>query len=637
MERAFDGVNERISQVEAASRSTVSPIQKAMASLAERLQAIEEFSNPGGVSAQAIDIPSFDDFEDTPPVAPKPEKQAEKPAPAKSSVADLTIPSIPEEDEIGDPWATEDETFGSGSDFDAPTDDSFDSFNSDGPDAAFDLDATEFDEPDELPDADPFATPGSASGMDYLSRAREAAKSAQEPKKARGGTKAVKSKAKGSGSKLPIIAAASVLAIAAIGTAGFMMMRGKQESSQNFLDGSSSSSRVDESSILMPDIGDMTGDNVMDDSAVDAPTDMLDGEDAAEPAMDLDAPSSEAPASEPAAEAPARAEVEAEPAAVTNPPRQAESPSAAPASVEPDREASAAATRSLNQTEMAEVRTPVPPPAQPAQPNPIQQYQAGIDLIENGRIADGVELVRAAAEDGLAAAQYRVSKLYENGQGVPRDLAQSRAWTARAAEGGSVKAMHDLAVFYANGEGGPLNYAGAVQWFRQAAEYGLVDSQYNLGVLYEQGMGVTADEGQALYWFGVAQKSGDAAAGPKVAELSGRLDPALVDNTLARVSAYTPKPSDPIANGRFPAQAVSASPATAQPASSTSGSEQAAMIQRAQTLLNELGYGVGVADGEFGAQTRSAILAFQAANGYAQSGQVTPTLLRQLSMVRDSL
>ena len=54
------------------------------------------------------------------------------------------------------------------------------------------------------------------------------------------------------------------------------------------------------------------------------------------------------------------------------------------------------------------------------------------------------------------------------------------------------------------------------------------------------------------------------------------------------------------------------------------------MIREAQDLLNLLGYNAGGADGEFGSQTRQAIITFQAANSLPQSGAVTPTLLRQL-------
>ncbi len=61
------------------------------------------------------------------------------------------------------------------------------------------------------------------------------------------------------------------------------------------------------------------------------------------------------------------------------------------------------------------------------------------------------------------------------------------------------------------------------------------------------------------------------------------------------------------------------------------------MVIQAQNLLNQMGYNAGGADGQFGSQTRNAIIAFQRANGFPQSGTVTPTLVRQLRAVRDTL
>ena len=94
-------------------------------------------------------------------------------------------------------------------------------------------------------------------------------------------------------------------------------------------------------------------------------------------------------------------------------------------------------------------------------------------------------------------AEYRLAKLYERGEGVPRDMAAARSWTEKAAIGGNRLAMHDLAVFYAEGDAGPQSYAAAVEWFRAASDLGLVDSQYNLAVLYEQGLGLSRGQGRS--------------------------------------------------------------------------------------------------------------------------------------------
>jgi localization factor PodJL len=126
------------------------------------------------------------------------------------------------------------------------------------------------------------------------------------------------------------------------------------------------------------------------------------------------------------------------------------------------------------------------------------QYQLALQHLGGGRTQEGVTLLRRAADRGFAMAQYRLAKLYERGEGVTTDLALARQWTERAAAAGNRRAMHDLGVYFARGEGAPLDEAAAFRWFRQAAELGVADSQYNLGVLYQQGRGVNASASEAL-------------------------------------------------------------------------------------------------------------------------------------------
>lgn len=668
VDRAMNKVSARIAQVEQATSSSISPIQRAMSSLAERLQSVEEFSNPNGTSkpmdplafdsfdAKLTPADGVDDFDASPePPAPKPEAKTEPEAKSKPAAPAMDFPDIPEPDEMAappkpaktsdpkDPWA-DDEPFVAGDGFKGEELDS-DEFGSDLPDTRFDLDAAEFDH-DKMPDDgfDPVAD--STSGMDYLSRARAAAQAAQDPKKSRTAPK--NNLKSGSSSKLPLIAAASMLALTAAGTAGYLLMRGKQDNGLSYVDGNQNG-QIGQNAVIVPD---PTG--VPMPEAGEGEDSLLSGE-LASPDMSSD-PSGETILPVEDAE-PETVEAVKHVAAETPEPR-VETPavvdvpevtSSAPTPEE--MAADSSATRSLNQAQINSaiaippqsrpvsqpVRQPVAQPvnAAPAVPAPVASYLSGVELLETGRIADGATLMREAADAGLPIAQYRMAKLYENGQGVPRDLSQSRAWTARAAEGGNIKAMHDLAVFYAEGEGGQQNYAGAVQWFRNAAEYGLIDSQYNLGVLYEQGLGVTADPEEALYWFMVAQKSGDQGAGPKISEMSSQLDPAVVSQVRARADVYVPLPGNDQANGRFPASLSGAAPAGQAQVASQPVDGRTALIRDAQTLLDELGYNVGVADGQFGNRTLNAILAFQSSNGYPQSGQVTPTLIRQLEAALD--
>lgn len=248
--------------------------------------------------------------------------------------------------------------------------------------------------------------------------------------------------------------------------------------------------------------------------------------------------------------------------------------------------------------------------------DPVALHDQALELLQSGEKAKGVQMLKDAASRGLIMADYRLAKLYERGEGVPRDMAASRSWTEKAAVGGNVKAMHDLAVFYAEGDAGPQSYAAAVEWFRQASDHGLVDSQYNLAVLYEQGLGLSQDKNEAAYWYEVAGRAGDQDAGRRARALLGEMQATQAEAIKRKARAFAPKPGIPRANGEFGVRAWDvASPA---------------QITEAQKLLSKLGFSAGPPDGRMNTRTAEAIRQFERNNDMPVTGQASVSLVRQL-------
>ena len=191
----------------------------------------------------------------------------------------------------------------------------------------------------------------------------------------------------------------------------------------------------------------------------------------------------------------------------------------------------------------------------------VAEYELALQRIAAGRGQDGMTLLHRAADHGMPMAQYRLAKIYERGEGVPIDLTQARQWTERAAAGGNRRAMHDLGVYYARGEGAALDEQAAYRWFRQAAELGVTDSQYNLGVLYQQGRGVAASPAEALFWFLVAARQGDSDASARATALESQLQQPQVDQAQARAEAFRPRAVSGPANGEFGPRPWSTAPA----------------------------------------------------------------------------
>jgi localization factor PodJL len=429
---------------------------------------------------------------------------------------------------------------------------------------------------------------------DYLARARKAAQAAAVQ-----GSRALKHEntPKASGRKVgkPVIIAASAVAVAAAAGGGYLYLRGKSADGPSQPPTSAAAPSVPASQpARAATSAQPAGEDPADDILFTE-----DGDAAAVPAVTGDEAPATVKAPAPSAEADPVAADSAETGTTVPEPRPA-APSPAPAP--------APATPTLESAAQSGDR--------------IAQYQLGVETLQAGRIAEGVGLIDTAARAGLPVAQYRLSKLYERGQGLPRDIAEARRWTDRAAKGGNVKAMHDLAVFFAEGEGGAQSYAEAAVWFRRAAEFGVVDSQFNLAVLYEQGLGVSPDMEQAYFWYQVAQGNGDEMAGARAREVGARLTSAATENTGRRAAAFEAKRPLNAPNGIFPPQAWEQA--------------QADPVRSVQADLARLGFNPGPVDGQMGSRTRSAILAYQRANGLSPTGRIDDALLSSLAGSRAS-
>jgi peptidoglycan hydrolase-like protein with peptidoglycan-binding domain len=122
------------------------------------------------------------------------------------------------------------------------------------------------------------------------------------------------------------------------------------------------------------------------------------------------------------------------------------------------------------------------------------------------------------------------------------------------------------------------------------------------------------------------------------------VDGALSDKTRAAISAFQSKrglpvtgiPSDDLLRQILLGDSVASAPPTGSVAATDSIAAKAAesaTIKRVQEILADLGYAPGPIDGAWGANTASAVSAFQRDRNIAQTGQITPQLLNELRRV----
>ena len=259
--------------------------------------------------------------------------------------------------------------------------------------------------------------------------------------------------------------------------------------------------------------------------------------------------------------------------------------------------------------------------------DPVAQFQLGLSYLEQGRTDEGVSLIRKSANQNQPAAQYRLAKLYEIGEGVSQDSEMARQLTERAARNGNRIAMHDLALYYAEGRGGvEADLPTAAKWFEKAAERGVVDSQFNLGVLFESGQGMPKNVTDAFVWYSIAASQGDQFAKTRVEVLKETLDQNDLVAAASRTAKFKPVKIDETANGIFRNVAWAKSNKT------KAAGEKVSQVRQAQTMLSELGYEIGGADGSVGPKTRAAIISFERANSLPETGRVNASLIDRLEL-----
>ena len=102
------------------------------------------------------------------------------------------------------------------------------------------------------------------------------------------------------------------------------------------------------------------------------------------------------------------------------------------------------------------------------------------------------------AEYGDANAQYRLGKMYERADRMPKDINKAIYWYNKAAEQNHPGAIMALAELYYYGVEVKQNVHLAFKYFNLAAQNNNMEAIYCLGQMYEQGVGTAKDLVKAM-------------------------------------------------------------------------------------------------------------------------------------------
>jgi uncharacterized protein len=158
----------------------------------------------------------------------------------------------------------------------------------------------------------------------------------------------------------------------------------------------------------------------------------------------------------------------------------------------------------------------------------VEAFRQGAEYYHVGELEAAFDAFSEAAEHGNAIAQWKVGKMYAQGEGIAEDDYKAFQMFSRIADTHAedspyspvaqvvADAFVNLGNYYKHGiaaAGIQPNLRRAVELYTHAASYfGDADAQYQLARLYLEGNGVNSDPNQAARWLNLAARKNHAAA-----------------------------------------------------------------------------------------------------------------------------
>ena len=123
------------------------------------------------------------------------------------------------------------------------------------------------------------------------------------------------------------------------------------------------------------------------------------------------------------------------------------------------------------------------------------------------------------ANQNDAKACYNLGLMYQDGDGVAKNLDEAVKWYTKSANLGYKEAQYTLGALVFQRQIQTISYSQAVTYYEQAAQQGHVKSQLNLGMLYFRGDVIAQDLSAAVQWLSLAASNNNSEAQGYMAQL----------------------------------------------------------------------------------------------------------------------
>lgn len=151
-----------------------------------------------------------------------------------------------------------------------------------------------------------------------------------------------------------------------------------------------------------------------------------------------------------------------------------------------------------------------------AQANTLEEARQKL-LQKDYAAAHAIYLSLASQNDAKAC--YNLGLMYQQGDGVSRNLDEAVKWYTRSADLNYAEAQYTLGSLVFQRQIQSISYPQAVDYYAQAAKRGHVKSQLNLGMLYLRGDVIAQNIPDAVYWLSLAASNRNSEAQGYLADL----------------------------------------------------------------------------------------------------------------------
>lgn len=151
-----------------------------------------------------------------------------------------------------------------------------------------------------------------------------------------------------------------------------------------------------------------------------------------------------------------------------------------------------------------------------AQANTLEEAKAKL-AEKDFAAAHAIYLSLANQNDAKAC--YNLGLMYQDGDGVAKNLDEAVKWYTKSADLGYKEAQYTLGALVFQRQTQSISYPQAVSYYEQAAKQGHVKSQLNLGMLYFRGDVIAQDLPAAVQWLSLAASNNNSEAQGYIGQL----------------------------------------------------------------------------------------------------------------------